>query len=689
MIRTGTLATLTTATLAMAVTAALTAMPAGAHIVRPASSFKPAGVEAPFGVAVAQATGDVYVTGLGSSNIEKFSATGVAETSFVSPSVLEPLAVAVDNTCYEQKLSGGACTAADPSNGDVYVSEFATGTLVELDSSGAEVAAISASSIPSGDPGSGGFQPWGVAVDPANGDVVVVDRDSEEVDIFSSAGVFVSQFHAPEAIGVAVGAGSAIFTNGERGAQDWSPSDGYSTPTKIDPAEDRGAIGVDLSTGNVLVDELEKISEYEASGGLLSQFGGGILEGSFGMGIDEATGAVYATQIEKGVVEVFGAPEALAGATTGTPATAVTSTTADVGGSIDPESASLPVTGCTFEYGLTVSYGLQSACSPAPPFAGNAAVAVAGSLSGLHPDETYHYRVAAVNANGPSYGEDETFQTPPSAPTLDGESVSAVTQTSAILNARINPNDEDTTYHFQFGASAAYGTVLPAPDADIGSEYGDVNVGQQLTGLSPGTTYHYRVVATNATSPPGGTIGPDETFTTPPPQPPVVSTGQASGVAQNTAALTATIDTEGYETTYEFDLGTDTGYGTRIFGDAGSEPGTQTFAVPLQGLAPGTTYHYRIVASNTFGTTYGADVTFTTGSYPSAVLAAPAVAPLIPALLLAPASSGGTSTAKASSVRPAAHAARNGEAGKRARRHRRGGRGKAARQKPTQGDESR
>jgi hypothetical protein len=222
--------------------------------------------------------------------------------------------------------------------------------------------------------------------------------------------------------------------------------------------------------------------------------------------------------------------------------------------------------------------------------------------------------------------------------------------------------------------------VLPVPDASIGSGYGNVVVGEELTGLQPGTTYHFRVVATNATSPPGGTPGSDQTFTTPPPEPPVLSTGQAVGVAQNTATLTGTLDTQGFQTMYEFDIGTDTGYGTRIFGNAGSEPGTHTFTVTLQGLMPGTTYHYRIAATNTFGTVYGVDVTFTTSTYPSATLTAPVSEPFVPALLLAPAPSARSGAAKAANVKPAAHAAWHARARKSSRgggTHKRRGRSRS------------
>ncbi len=267
---------------------------------------------------------------------------------------------------------------------------------------------------------------------------------------------------------------------------------------------------------------------------------------------------------------------------------------------------------------------------------------------------------------------------PQSKPSLSNESSSAVAQTSATLNATIDPGHSETTYRFEYGTSAAYGANVPVSDASIGNggtEGNPVVVGQLLKGLQPAATYHYRVVATNAL---GQTVGADQTFTTPPPQPPVVSTGLASGVAQNTAVLTGSVDTEGFETGYEFDLGVDTSYGTRIFGDAGSVPGGNTFTVPLQGLTPGTTYHYRILATNAFGTVYGVDQTFTTTSYPSSTLANTGAPPLLPTPLLAPA--GGTpvggATASSAGAESTAHEAVHRKAGRaRSSSHERKGRG--------------
>jgi hypothetical protein len=636
---------------------ALAAPPVGAHLTRFATSFTPQGVNGPNSVAVDQATGDVYVAGYFSDNLERFSPTGALEASIVAHLPATPWGVAVDES-------------AGSSKGDIYVAIVeGPHEVLKLDSTGREVAGftpITKSSISAGDLGSEAFDPSSVAVDPATGNVIVGDLTYGEVDVFSSSGAFISQFKGGEGHGVAVGAGSVIFTTGGEGAQEWRPSDGYSTPTAIDP-EDNFGIGVDLANGHTLAGDGGHVAEYEASGAPFLQFGSGLLSFATNVAVNERTDQVYVSDFASGRVYIFGPPVAVAGVSTGTPASNVTSTTAGVSGVVNPEGTR--VTSCRFEYGLSGEYGATAPCSQAPPLTGETAIPQAAALTGLQPNTTYHYRLAARSTNGPSYGEDQTFETPSSVPSLMGESVSALSQTAATLNATVNPNNQATSYHFEYGKSPAYGTALPAPDGEVGTRYEDDVVGQQLTGLSPGTIYHYRVVARNAT---GSTAGPDRTFTTPPPQLPAVSTGQASGVGPSTVTLSGTLDTQGFETTYEFDLGTDTGYGTQIFGDAGSRPGPQTFTVILQGLAAGTTYHYRIAASNVFGTSYGADQTFTTPAVAGATVTVPVAPPLVATAITAfPVQAG--STVSVSAGKPA-RKHRQPKARKRAKR--KGGHGR-------------
>jgi hypothetical protein len=110
-------------------------------------------------------------------------------------------------------------------------------------------------------------------------------------------------------------------------------------------------------------------------------------------------------------------------------------------------------------------------------------------------------------------------------------SASDVGQTSASLGGTVNPGGAPTTYHFEYGPTASYGSRAPAADGDAGSDAGDHAVSASIDGLAPSTTYHFRVVASNCAGCSGGTVnGEDHVFTTqaqpgttttPPPPPPV------------------------------------------------------------------------------------------------------------------------------------------------------------------------
>jgi phosphodiesterase/alkaline phosphatase D-like protein len=134
-----------------------------------------------------------------------------------------------------------------------------------------------------------------------------------------------------------------------------------------------------------------------------------------------------------------------------------------------------------------------------------------------------------------------------------------------------------------------------------------------LTGLSPNTVYHYRIEATDTF---GTSYGADQTFTTTQPLAPAVATGSASGVGAGSATVGGTVNPNGQATTYHFDYGTSTNYGSQAPGppdpSAGSGTTAQTESTNLTGLSPNTVYHYRIEATNASGTSYGADQTFTT-----------------------------------------------------------------------------
>ena len=95
-------------------------------------------------------------------------------------------------------------------------------------------------------------------------------------------------------------------------------------------------------------------------------------------------------------------------------------------------------------------------------------------------------------------------------PTVTTGNANSVTQTSAQLHGTVKPNNEATTWHFEFGTTTAYGTNTPE-QGPIAAGSGTTNVTAGATALAPGTVYHYRLVATN---PSGSIPGKDRTFTT-------------------------------------------------------------------------------------------------------------------------------------------------------------------------------
>jgi hypothetical protein len=202
-----------------------------------------------------------------------------------------------------------------------------------------------------------------------------------------------------------------------------------------------------------------------------------------------------------------------------------------------------------------------------------------------------------------------------SAPVVSTGNATAITSTSATLHGTVNPEGQATSYYFEYGTTTSYGSQTPTSPA--GSGAADVSVSAPVSALAPQTTYHYRVVAINAS---GTTLGGDVSFTTPKPPAPTVTTGHARDVTQTSATLTGTVNPRGQSTSYVFQYGTSTTYGSQTIA-ASADAGTKAISVAqaLAGLSPGTTYHYRLAATNTNGTTYGHDVAFKTTGLPAAI----------------------------------------------------------------------
>jgi hypothetical protein len=197
-----------------------------------------------------------------------------------------------------------------------------------------------------------------------------------------------------------------------------------------------------------------------------------------------------------------------------------------------------------------------------------------------------------------------------SSPTVVTSGAANVTDTTAVLNGRVTPNGSATTYLFAYGPTTAYGAATPAHSAGAGTKV--VAVARTITGLTPGTTYHYKISATNGV---GSTVGIDRAFTTTGHPPAAVITGAPIDVGKSGATPTGLINPEGVVTNWIIQWGLTTLYGYQT----SAEPPLAAVDAPeavsgaLVGLAPETLFHYRIVAYHGTGVvSIGGDQTFFT-----------------------------------------------------------------------------
>jgi hypothetical protein len=214
-----------------------------------------------------------------------------------------------------------------------------------------------------------------------------------------------------------------------------------------------------------------------------------------------------------------------------------------------------------------------------------------------------------------SYSINATVGSGQQAPAVTTNAATSVASSGATLNGSVNPEGAATTYQFDYGTTTSYGSSVPSPAGSAGSGTTAVNENASLTGLSPSTTYHYRIEATNSA---GTTYGADQQFTTSAAaQAPAVVTSAASGITSSGATLNGTVNPEGQATTWQYQYGTTTAYGSAAPASPGSAgSGTSAVSEPqaVTGLSPSTTYHYRLTATNATGTTNGSDQQFTTAS---------------------------------------------------------------------------
>jgi plastocyanin len=300
-----------------------------------------------------------------------------------------------------------------------------------------------------------------------------------------------------------------------------------------------------------------------------------------------------------GVVSGFAADKTIE-ATNSTAAWMPSTATVSPGGTVEFKNTS-----------TSVSHGVMwNAANPAVPSCPGVASTGMPNWSGtctFTQSGTYNF-VCSVHANMTG----TVTVSGPAAPTVTPESATAITDTGATLKASVNPNGQATTYFFEYGTTTGYG--LETPEESAGAGTSSVSKSKPVTGLTPETTYHFRMVAKNDI---GTTDGADRTFRTG--AAPTATTDAASGIGPVAATLKGTVNPKGLETKYFFNYGTTAAYGQKTSETvAGSGTSNVTASKSVTGLAPETEYHFQVVAKNSAGEVKGTDRTFTTTGGPVA-----------------------------------------------------------------------
>ncbi len=595
--------------------------------------------EGPLGVAVNQESGDVYVTDSGNRRVEYFSAAGVYAGQFngagnlSNPTGFEPASIAIDNACFYHGLSEPECAKTYPSNGDVYVLDVGNGVLDKFSASGSFISQLGP--FPFFHKSNGG-----VAVD-SSGNVWVAEQEYENnVSEYSEAGfetgTVESQLTTPPATGglAAVDAEDNIYLRLPGGHLGKFNSEGAqlqaSETEAIAPVQ---ALAVDLEDSDLFVSLGESIAQYgpfgEPFSAPLYSSGAHAVPGLDGIAVNSTSHAVYASSysdndialLEKGPQPAMPSTEAPSG---------VGPTGATFHGTVTREAAG--AIEYWFEYNAGALCTGGTSTTPQPVAAGTGTLKVEATVSGLLPDESYAVCLVASNENGPSTGTAEAFKTVAVAPEViaSSENASAVTPFGAHIEALVNPNNQTSTCEVQYGKTTAYGNRLACEPASL-EGYSEAGQGVGLTipgGLEPETTYHYRVVAVNAT---GTGTGEDEQFTTSSKKEPVIQEEKVAAEGPFEAGLQAEVNPEYQETTCVFEYATSeaaigkAGQATTVacptvLGKGGAPVGPSAGEhgellgpwIHISGLTANTTYYYRVIATNETGMTDGTIEEYTT-----------------------------------------------------------------------------
>ena len=455
---------------------------------------------------------------------------------------------------------GTVAVAANNATGDVYVLDSTDNVVDVFDSTGGYVCQITGAATPSASECNGvagsdtpahGFGVLrGIAVDQAAGEVFVVDARNSVVDVFSVGGAYVRQISLTPIGSV------------------------YVSDIAVDDFNGRVYLGSDVTT---------KVYEFDALSGayLATWSGANTPAGSFGsayvsVAAHNASGNVYVTDSQHQVTDVFRPGGEYLTQITG-------SATGEYGGqgtAVDQASGNV--------------YVSDNSAKRVSVFG---AVVVPDVVTGV----ASNVLPTSVTLNG--------IVNPDGVP-LTECAFEYVSDAALRENAGKGYEEllrEGFTAEEIFGALGVRG-ACEHPDAAEISGSNPVAVHAALAGLQEGVTYHYRLVAENANGANQGAV-----VEVTPPAPPSIDSASAENVVSSTADLRVSVNPHAGQTSYRFEYGTSTAYGTSVPVPEGSIPaglGDRTVTQHVSGLQANTTYHWRVVVGNIAGSATDVDHTF-------------------------------------------------------------------------------
>jgi len=198
-------------------------------------------------------------------------------------------------------------------------------------------------------------------------------------------------------------------------------------------------------------------------------------------------------------------------------------------------------------------------------------------------------------------------------PIVQTDSTTAPYISTVVVKGTVNPNGAVTNYWYEYGQTIALGTQ--SNNYLVGSGYTAIYTPAYITGLKSNTNYYFRLNAKNVYGTVNGATHSFKTNTTPAPTgaEPVINTNGATGIERTSATLNGKINPKGAETTFWFEYGLTTEFGSvTAFQSASNGSSSLSFSALISNLQPLTKYYFRLNANNQFGTANGEIMNFTT-----------------------------------------------------------------------------